>query len=227
MVKQSQSFCTSRFAPQMQRAEQSVYVVAGDYAVCYTTGFFNDLFQDAPIFTMLTFKTWFFFYFLAVCSPAVQFLYRYLVLCRDWTPSYRLYIALLSTVMLIILTYSLMTSLAGVEVYVSRSSNTLYREFILTPNPLNVDLIVMKALLPIIGLLLPVCIDVFGSVLRADIAGMPFIFQFATLWIMNANPLFTILLIESYRRTILGCCFTNSRTTAKVNVAAVNDNAAP
>ncbi|KAI1701003.1 PIF1-like helicase domain-containing protein [Ditylenchus destructor] len=59
-----------------------LYVVAGDYALIYTTGFFNAVFQDAPIFTMLTFRTWFFFYLLSICSPAVQFLYRYLVLCR-------------------------------------------------------------------------------------------------------------------------------------------------
>ncbi|KAI1699802.1 serpentine type 7TM GPCR chemoreceptor str domain-containing protein [Ditylenchus destructor] len=263
-----------------------VYVVgAGDYELCYTTGFFNDVFQDASIFTMLTFNAWFFFHFMAVCSPAVQFLYRYLVLCRKWTPSYRLYAALLSAIVLILLTYPLMSSLLGVVVYASRSSNVAYQKFILTPNPSNVDLLLVKktsttqvfalivgivvileyviimvcglkiwlyfrrnfqlvsigsnqklqrqinyvlfvqALLPILGLLIPVCIDVFGSIFRANIAAMPFIFQFSSLWIMNANPLFTILLIESYRRTILGCCSASSRTTSTTIIKAVNISA--
>ncbi|KAI1703676.1 hypothetical protein DdX_14726 [Ditylenchus destructor] len=59
-----------------------VYVVVGDYSLCYSTGFFNHVFRDAPVFTMLTFRTWFFFHFLTVCSPTVQFLYRYLIICR-------------------------------------------------------------------------------------------------------------------------------------------------
>ncbi|KAI1704006.1 serpentine type 7TM GPCR chemoreceptor str domain-containing protein [Ditylenchus destructor] len=117
------------------------YVVAGEYDLCYTAGFFNDIFQDAPVFTILTFRTWFFFHFFALCSPAVQFSYRYLVLCREYTPSYRLYAALLSPVVLI---YTMASFLAGVLVYVSRSSNTQYQKLITTTNPSSVDLVLIQ-----------------------------------------------------------------------------------
>ncbi|KAI1697645.1 serpentine type 7TM GPCR chemoreceptor str domain-containing protein [Ditylenchus destructor] len=264
-----------------------VYVVAGDYDLCYTTGFFNDVFQDAPIFSIFTFRIWIFFHTLSVCSPAVQFLYRYLVLCREWTPSYRLYAALLSAVVLILLTYTLTSSLFEAEVYISRSTNTLYQKFILTPNPSNVDLLLMKdvssstlfalilvaiilldnviivvcgikmwlhlrrdfeivsnlnennrrlqrqvnyvllvqALLPFVGHLIPVCFTTIGNLMKVNTFIMPLIFQFSTLCVMNANPLFTIMLIKSYRRQILGCCSTSSSTTSTKTIIAVNTNA--
>ncbi|KAI1693431.1 serpentine type 7TM GPCR chemoreceptor str domain-containing protein [Ditylenchus destructor] len=78
--------------------------------------------------------------FLFVFSPLVQFLYRYLILCREWKPSYRLYTGLYSVIVLLLLCYSILIN--GETVYVSRTSNALYQDHIFTDNPRNMDLLV-------------------------------------------------------------------------------------
>ncbi|KAI1703971.1 serpentine type 7TM GPCR chemoreceptor str domain-containing protein [Ditylenchus destructor] len=108
----------------------------------YTLGFFNDLFENAPMFTHIVFTSWYFFMYLFVVSPAAQFLYRYLVLCRGWKPSYRLYTALYSVIILLIMYYSIQTN--NGTIYVSRTSNAPYRDYIFTDNPTNVDLLVFS-----------------------------------------------------------------------------------
>ncbi|KAI1704002.1 serpentine type 7TM GPCR chemoreceptor str domain-containing protein [Ditylenchus destructor] len=118
------------------------YARADSYGIIYTLGFFNDVFENAPMFTHITFGTWYFFVFLFIFSPSVQFLYRYLILCRDWKPSYRLYTGLYSTLVLFLLSFTIISN-ANI-IYVSRTSNALYRDYIFTGRPTNVDLLVVN-----------------------------------------------------------------------------------
>ncbi|KAI1704005.1 serpentine type 7TM GPCR chemoreceptor str domain-containing protein [Ditylenchus destructor] len=117
------------------------FVAVGNDGIFYTFGFFNDVFKNAPMVTHIIFTTWFFSISLFTFSPSMQFLYRYLVLCRDWKPSYCLYTGLYSSLVLFLISFFILTNR---EVYVSRTSNALYREYILTDNPANVDLVVVN-----------------------------------------------------------------------------------
>ncbi|KAI1704003.1 serpentine type 7TM GPCR chemoreceptor str domain-containing protein [Ditylenchus destructor] len=110
--------------------------------IYYTLGFFNDVFDNAPLFTQFIYKAWFFFAFLFTISPSVQFLYRYLVLCRDWKPSYRLYMGFYSLIVLVLLSFDILFNEG--TIYVSRTSNAPYREHIFTDNPTNADLVVFR-----------------------------------------------------------------------------------
>ncbi|KAI1699306.1 serpentine type 7TM GPCR chemoreceptor srd domain-containing protein [Ditylenchus destructor] len=115
------------------------YTRLGNDTIFYTLGFFNDLFENAPLFTQIIHRIWFFFLFLFLFSPSVQFLYRYLILCRDWKPSYRLYMGLCSPVYLFLLSFSILHN-SG-TVFVSRTFNAVYRDYIFSDNPANVDLL--------------------------------------------------------------------------------------
>ncbi|KAI1698100.1 serpentine type 7TM GPCR chemoreceptor str domain-containing protein [Ditylenchus destructor] len=117
------------------------YVSAGNYVIYYTLGFFNDVFENAALFTQIIFTAWLFSTLLFIISPSVQFLYRYLILCRKWKPSYQFYVGLYLLMVLFLLSFSILTN--NRAVYVSRASNALYRDSIFTDNPANVDLLVI------------------------------------------------------------------------------------
>ncbi|KAI1702987.1 serpentine type 7TM GPCR chemoreceptor str domain-containing protein [Ditylenchus destructor] len=126
----------------MDPTKDQLYLPAGEFHFCYTTGFFNDAFKDAPLFTKIMFKTWFFFVYITLYTPGVQFLYRYLVLCREREPSYRLYATLFSFAAVFQLAFCIVSF--GTTDYVPRTHNEPYQEYILTENPSNVDLLVSK-----------------------------------------------------------------------------------
>ncbi|KAI1700998.1 serpentine type 7TM GPCR chemoreceptor str domain-containing protein [Ditylenchus destructor] len=193
-----------------------LYVPAGANAVSYSTGIFSDMFENAPTFTLVVFKVWLFIIVLNLCSPGAQFLYRYMVLCRDFEPSYALYAGIYSVIMLLILAFSMTSSI--VTDYVPRCSNLPYREYILTDNPPTADLVVMKALMPIIGAFIPVCIELFGAIIKVNLSSrfMSFLFLAISCWLQFANPLFTILLVESYRKTVFGSFFCASKSSTQV-----------
>ncbi|KAI1700418.1 serpentine type 7TM GPCR chemoreceptor str domain-containing protein [Ditylenchus destructor] len=200
-----------------------LYLPAGEYHFCYTTGFFNDAFKDAPLFTKIMFKAWFFSVYITLYTPGVQFLYRYLVLCREREPSYRLYATLFSFAVVFQLAFCIVSF--GTTDYVPRTHNEPYREYILADNPSNVDLLVSKATLPIVGILIPVCIDSFGGSFNAHAKDIIFIVQTVPIWMPVFNPLLTIFLIESYRTAIFRCCKSEMSSTKVSNVTAMNLNA--
>ncbi|KAI1694640.1 serpentine type 7TM GPCR chemoreceptor srj domain-containing protein [Ditylenchus destructor] len=184
------------------------------------------MFENAPTFTLVVFKVWLFIIVLNLCSPGAQFLYRYMVLCRDCEPSYALYAGIYSVIMLLILAFSLTSSV--VTDYVPRSSNLPYRDYILTDNPSTADLVVMKkqinyvllvqALMPIIGAFIPVCVELFVAIIKVNLNSrfLSFLFLAIACWLQFANPLFTILLVESYRKTVLGSFFCASKSSTQV-----------